>query len=98
MNKLSRWISIFVTVLLGFVLAFGVQFLSPVHMVLSQINPDGEPQILHDVYQRVNPSVPSITVRIPSQNLSGQDQSQLGPDSGDAFAFAAGSGFVFDNA
>ncbi len=58
---------------------------------------DGEPQILHDVYQRVNPSVPSITVRIPSQNLP-QGQSQLGPDTGQPYAFAAGSGFVYDNA
>ncbi len=97
MSKLPRLATLLATLLLGFALAFGMQLVVPVHVVLSQNVVDGEPQILHDVYQRVNPSVPSITVRIPSQNLP-QGQSQLGPDTGQPYAFAAGSGFVYDNA
>src|SRR5882724_9927660 len=99
MSKLPRLITLLVAVMVGMMLAFGLQLVVPMQVVLSQNIADGEPQILHEVYQRVNPSVPSITVRIPSQNLPAQEQSQLGPDSGQQpFAFAAGSGFVYDNA
>src|SRR5689334_461588 len=98
MRTILRWSALFLAVLLVSSFALGVELLGPVRLVFSQSSPDGEPQILHDVYQRVNPSVPSITVRIPSQNLPAQDQSQLGPDTGQPYAFAAGSGFVYDGA
>ncbi len=51
---------------------------------------DPQTQILRDVYQRVNPSVVSIAVRVPS-TVSGTQSS--GP-----YDFAAGSGFVYDTA
>ncbi len=62
--------------------------------------PDSETQLLRTVYQRVNPSVVSINVRIPTANLppASSDNGPDGPSLQQPFAFAAGSGFVYDTA
>jgi serine protease Do len=53
----------------------------------------GDPQtaILHNVYAHANPSVVSITVRIPAQQQQQMFQQQTSP-----YEYAAGSGFVYD--
>jgi 2-alkenal reductase len=57
---------------------------------------DPETQILRDVYTRVNPSVVSITVRMPNTTTS--LNSRFGQQGLQPYAYAAGSGFVYDTA
>ncbi|MBX3084328.1 MAG: trypsin-like peptidase domain-containing protein [Anaerolineae bacterium] len=56
----------------------------------------GDPQtaILHNVYAHANPSVVSITVRIPSDQAQVMSPQSFGQNS--PYAYAAGSGFVYD--
>ncbi|MFN8420370.1 MAG: trypsin-like peptidase domain-containing protein [Anaerolineae bacterium] len=57
----------------------------------------GDPQtaILHNVYDHANPSVVSITVRIPTQQTSMIITPQ-GIQQSSPYEYAAGSGFVYD--
>jgi S1-C subfamily serine protease len=64
--------------------------------LLDSVVTDPETQILRDAYSRVNPSVVSITVRMP---VSGSDLTTPFQNGGlQPYASAAGSGFVYDNA
>jgi S1-C subfamily serine protease len=72
----------------------GLMLAGPAHPVSSQNVVDTETQLLRDLYNRVNPSVVSINVRIPGANLPNtttQGEQQQ-------YAFAAGSGFLYDTA
>jgi S1-C subfamily serine protease len=55
---------------------------------------DPQTEILHNVYQKVNPSVVSITVRVPANNIT--MGSPFAPQGNTPYAYAAGSGFVYD--
>jgi S1-C subfamily serine protease len=57
---------------------------------------DPETQILRDVYNRVNPSVVSITVRMA--NNATAPTSPFGQQGLQPYAYAAGSGFMYDTA
>ncbi len=87
-------ITAILTLILGVVIGFGLA--SPMHAVSGQqAVTDEETTLLRDLYNRVNPSVVSIDVRIPAGNAP---SSQFGgPQGAQPFAAAAGSGFVYDN-
>jgi len=93
--------------------AVGYSAATPLQTVHSQsaIVADSETDLLRQLYERVNPSVVSINVRIPqtasgtglvprqrgnqgNPNNPNDPNSQANPG---AFAYAAGSGFVYDN-
>src|SRR5689334_17370982 len=74
-------------------LVIGLTLAGPAHVVSSQNAVDAETQLLRDVYNRVNPSVVSITVRIPGGNVPSTTDQQGGQQ---PFAMAAGSGFLYD--
>src|SRR5215831_7835079 len=82
------------TLILGFGLGFGV--FGTARTVQGQGTLDSESALFRDIYARVNPSVVSIDVRLPASAANSQGVPQRGQQS--PFAFAAGSGFVYDNA
>jgi 2-alkenal reductase len=62
---------------------------------------DNEADLLRGIYNKANPSVVSIDVRMPQQanssfGLPGQGQRQRQGQQPQAYAYAAGSGFVYD--
>jgi len=83
--------------MLGIVLGVGV--LAPVRTVQGGASADSETELFRAIYARVNPSVVSIDVRIPA---NGAASNSLIPQNGGSqglqqpFAYAAGSGFVYD--
>jgi len=100
MLKKIRQVSVvaLVTFVLGIVLGVGV--LAPVRTVQGDAAADSETDLFRAIYAKVNPSVVSIDVRIPA---SGAASNSLIPQNGGSqglqqpFAYAAGSGFVYDN-
>jgi S1-C subfamily serine protease len=108
-------LSSFVILVLGIVIGMGVaspvqlasgqQVATPVQSAPGQQGAtvvDPQTQLLRDIYSRVNPSVVSINVRIPTTGNSAQSpfgpQPQFGPQSNQPYTYAAGSGFVYDTA
>lgn len=55
-----------------------------------------ETQLYRAIYSKSNPSVVSIRVRIPSENLPVNSDTGPLPQGNQPFAIAAGSGFVYD--
>ena len=88
----------FLTLVLG--IAIGLAVVSPVQLAYSQqvAVADPQTQLLHDIYNRVNPSVVSIDVRIPTSANAGPRQFGFGQQGAQPYAYAAGSGFVYDTA
>jgi len=76
--------------------AIGLGLVSPVRTAISQAQADSETQLLRDVYARVNPSVVSITVRIP-RGANIPDSAVPDQQGSQPYAYAAGSGFIVDN-
>src|SRR5205823_1045086 len=74
----------------------GLGIISPATTALGQGQGDSETQLLRDIYNRVNPSVVSITVRIPR---NANNPNSIVPDQPgqQPYAYAAGSGFMFDD-
>jgi 2-alkenal reductase len=88
-------LSALLILLLGMAIGFGIA--SPARMVSGQqAVSDEETQLLRDIYAKVNPSVVSITVRIPAGRVQPNPFGQRGGVQ--PFAMAAGSGFVYDTA
>ncbi len=87
------------TLVLG--VAIGLTVVSPAMLASGQQAAVADPQtqLLHDIYSKVNPSVVSIDVRIPtSTNSSGRRGGGFGQQNAQPYAYAAGSGFVYDTA
>ncbi len=89
------------TLILGIVI--GLSLLGPVRTVRSDSPNDGESDLLKSIYQQVNPSVVSINVRIPTTGPGASDLQPSGGQNGlpgqqQPYQYAAGSGFVYDNA
>src|SRR5207248_2968581 len=79
--------------------AVGYSAAGPMQTVHSQSAvSDSETDLLRTLYTRVNPSVVSITVRIPATQGTTGRQNQNPNQQQQPFAAAAGSGFVYDNA
>jgi len=85
--------------------AVGYSAATPLQTVHGQtaVVADNETDLLRQLYERVSPSVVSINVRLPQTANSngvtpnqrgGQGNGQANPG---AYAYAAGSGFVYDN-
>ncbi|SRR5581483_7101703 len=66
----------------------------PVNQAVSAVS--NQTALYRSIYSQVNPSVVSIRVRIPAQNLPVDSDSGL-PDSNQPYQVAAGSGFVYDD-
>jgi len=80
--------------------SYGQQPVASVTAVaVAQAQVSSETQLYRSIYAKANPSVVSIQVRIPSQNLpQNSDNGQPGPNGGgQGYAMAAGSGWVYDN-
>src|SRR5258708_31114473 len=95
MSKWNRVTWLLSVVVLSILLTGAIELVSPARLALSQTSPssaDGEPLLLRAIYAKVNPSVVSITVRLPVTNASVQGN----PNGDQAYQEAAGSGFVYD--
>ena len=95
MSKSNRVTWLLSVVVLSILLTGAIELVSPARLALSQTSPssaDGEPLLLRAIYAKVNPSVVSITVRLPVTNASVQGN----PNGDQAYQEAAGSGFVYD--
>ncbi len=96
---LSRFKQIGVSALAMLVLgiAIGVGLVAPLHPAYSeQAVADSETQLLRDIYTRVSPSVVSIDVRLTSASGPSTQFRQQGGQQ--PYAYAAGSGWVYDSA
>src|SRR5258708_7672840 len=87
---------------LGLGLGIGFEAAGPLQTVHSQNAVDSETALLRDVYNKANPSVVSINVRLPGGSTNG-NASPFGQPRGQQqqpqpYAYAAGSGFVYDTA
>jgi len=95
--KRFRHINLAVLVMFILGLALGMSVLNPGVRVSGQDAGDSETQLLRGIYAKVNPSVVSIAVRIPQSRASGNSSAGSPNGAAQPFAYAAGSGFLYDN-
>ncbi len=100
----SSILSVTLTLMLGIGIGYGL-FGTTQTAHSQSITTDSESQLFHTIYQRTNPSVVSINVRLPGAstgNGNGGQNSPFSPNgpngNGNGTQYAAGSGFVYDTA